>query len=73
MNFWRENVDKILELNDKKVLTGKGSVSNALMEKQVEKVYETFNSMRKRFDAQQTDESEMEELKRLEQEIKNSK
>lgn len=66
-------MDKILELNDKKVLTGKGSVSNALMEKQVEKVYETFNSMRKRFDAQQTDESEMEELKRLEQEIKNSK
>lgn len=73
MDFWRENVDKILELNDKKVLTGKGSVSNALMEKQVEKVYETFNSMRKRFDAQQADESEMEELKRLEQEIKNSK
>jgi hypothetical protein len=73
MDFWRENVDKILELNDKKVLTGKGSVSNALMEKQVEKVYETFNSMRKSFDAQQADESELEELKRLEKEIKRSK
>jgi hypothetical protein len=73
MDFWRENVDKILELNDKKVLTGKGSVSNALMEKQVEKVYETFNSMRKSFDAQKTDESELEELKRLEKEIKRSK
>jgi len=41
--------------------------------KQVEKVYETFNSMRKRFDAQQADESEMEELKKLEKEIKKSK
>lgn len=73
MDFWRENVDKILELNDKKVLTGKGSVSNALMEKKVEKVYETFNSMRKSFEAQQADEIEMEELKRLEKEIKRSK
>jgi archaellum component FlaC len=43
------------------------------MEKQVEKVYETFNSMRKSFDAQKTDESELEELKRLEKEIKRSK
>jgi len=73
MDFWRENVDKILELNDKKVLTGKGSVSNALMEKQVEKVYETFNSMRITFEAQMADESEMEELKKLEKEIKKSK
>ncbi|MDO8951072.1 MAG: virulence RhuM family protein [Draconibacterium sp.] len=73
MDFWRENVDKILELNDKKVLTGKGSVSNALMEKQVEKVYETFNSMRITFEAQMADESEIEELKKLEKEIKKSK
>ncbi len=73
MDFWRENVDKILELNDKKVLKGKGTVSNALMEKKVEKVYETFNSMRKRFDAQKADESEIEELKRLEKEIKRQK
>jgi len=73
MDFWRENVDKILELNDKKVLTGKGSVSNALMEIQVEKVYETFNSMRITFEAQMADESEMEELKKLEKEIKKSK
>ena len=73
MDFWRENVDKILELNDKKVLTGKGSVSNDLMEKKVEKVYETFNSMRITFEAQMADESEMEELKKLEKEIKKSK
>jgi len=73
MDFWRENVDKILMLNDKKVLTGKGSVSNALMEKQVEEIYETFESKRKSFEAQKADESELEELKKLEKEIKNSK
>jgi len=73
MDFWRENVDKILMLNDKKVLTGKGSVSNALMEKQVEEIYETFESKRKSFEAQKADESELEELKKLEKEIKKSK
>jgi hypothetical protein len=73
MDFWRENVDKILELNDKKVLSGKGSVSNALMEKKVEEIYETFESKRKSFEAQKADESELEELKRLEKEIKKSK
>jgi hypothetical protein len=73
MDFWRENVDKILELNDKKVLKGKGSVSNALMEKKVEEIYETFNSMRKSFEAQKADECELEELKKLEKKIKRSK
>ena len=73
MDFWRENVHKILMLNDKKVLKGKGSVSNASMEKKVEKIYETFNSMRITFEAQMADESEMEELKKLEKEIKKSK
>lgn len=28
MNFWKENVDKILNLNDKFILYGKGSISN---------------------------------------------
>jgi hypothetical protein len=73
MDFWRENVDKILILNDKKVLKGKGSVSTALMEKKVEEIYDTFESKRKSFEAQRADENELEELKRLEMEIKRQK
>ncbi len=73
MDFWRDNVDKILILNDKKVLKGKGSVSAALMEKKVEEIYETFESKRKSFEARRADENELEELKRLEMEIKKQK
>lgn len=29
MDFWRDNVDKILVFNEKKILQGKGSISNA--------------------------------------------
>lgn len=73
MDFWRENVDKILALNDKPALTHKGSISNAQMEKMIEKVYEQFDTKRKTDEAQQADAEDMEEIKKLEQEIKNRK
>ncbi|MEZ5045333.1 MAG: virulence RhuM family protein [Saprospiraceae bacterium] len=37
MDFWRENVDKMLDFQDKKILQGAGSISNAQMEEQVKK------------------------------------
>ncbi len=73
MDFWRDNVDKILALNDKLVLQNKGSISNTLMEKQVREIYEQFDARRKAFEAQQADEEEIEELKRLEENIKKTK
>ncbi|AHW61044.1 Uncharacterized conserved protein [Draconibacterium orientale] len=73
MDFWRDNVDKILQLNDKLVLQNKGSISNALMEKQVREIYEEFDTRRKAYDAQQADEEEIEELKKLEENIKKTK
>jgi hypothetical protein len=65
MSFWRENVDKIIEFNDKKVLEGKGSVSNKLMETKVGEVYKQFDQRRKLFDALQADNEEMEEMDKI--------
>jgi hypothetical protein len=73
MNFWKENVDKILDLNDKPILQSKGSISNAQMEEIAEKVYLTFNTKRKTEEARKADAEDLEELKALEQEIKNNK
>jgi hypothetical protein len=73
MNFWRDNVDRILENNDRKVLKGKGSVSNTQMEKKVEEIYETFDARRKALEAQEEDAAELEELKKLEKQIKKNK
>jgi hypothetical protein len=42
------------------------------MEKQVRKIYEQFDARRKAFEAQQADEEEIEELKRLEENIKKN-
>lgn len=73
IDFWRENVDRILDFQDKKILTNPGSISNAEMEKLVSKVYAQFDQRRKEYEAFQADNEDLEELKKLEQEIKSQK
>lgn len=73
MDFWRENVDRIIEFNDKKLLTNRGSISNAQMEKMVEKVYQDFDTKRKQQEAQQADIEDLQDLKILEEEVKMRK
>jgi hypothetical protein len=73
IDFWRENVDRILDFQDKKILTNAGSISKAEMEKLVSKVYVQFDQRRKEYEALQADNEDLEELKKLEQEIKTKK
>lgn len=68
--FWRENVDRILDLNDKKILKGTGSVSKALMEKKVREIYNKFDKRRKAYEAELAD---AQDLKEIEEEVKSSK
>jgi hypothetical protein len=69
-NFWKENIDKIIELNDKVVLKHKGSISHLEMENQLESTYKIFESKRKTEDAKLADAQDLEELKALENKIK---
>jgi hypothetical protein len=73
MHFWEENIDKIILLNDKQVLSHNGTISHVEMEKQVDIIYEKFNAQRKKLDAKEADEMDMEELKQLENKIKQGK
>jgi hypothetical protein len=63
INFWKENVDKILEFNERSVLRHAGSISNAQMEEKVKQIYELFDKKRKAFEAEQADLEDLEELK----------
>ena len=71
MNFWKTNVDRIIEFNDKKVLDHKGKVSHSQMEKNVDAIYEKFNAEGKQVESQKADEQDLEELKQLEDKLKN--
>jgi len=73
IDFWRENVDKILDLHDKKILKNAGSISKSEMEKLVNEVYVNFDKRRKEYEAIEADKEDLEELRKLEQEIKQKK
>ena len=70
MSFWKENMDRILEFNDKKVLAGKGAISNAEMEQKVREIYSEFDDRRKAYEADLADKQDVEEVEAI---IKNHK
>jgi len=73
IDFWKQNVDRILEFNDKQVLKHAGSISNAEMERRVRSIYEQFDAKRKTLEAKDADLKDLEELKNIEEEIKAKK
>jgi len=72
IKFWQENVDRIIEFNDKELLSHKGSISKIQMEKQVNDIYGKFNAKRKTTDAKLADKQNFEELKQLEEKLKKN-
>src|SRR5574344_1221228 len=65
LDFWKENVNRLLEFQGKNVLSNKGSISNTSMETIVTKRYEEFNQRRKLEDAKNADKDDIEELNKL--------
>lgn len=73
LNFWRNNIDALLNFQNKDVLKTAGTVSNKQMEQIVDAVFEDFNQRRKLYAAQQEDKNDDDELKALESRINNRK
>jgi len=62
MQYWRDNVDKLLTFNDKPILNHVGRVSHAQMEQKVSEMYELFDSRRKQEQAIEADAEDLREL-----------
>lgn len=73
IGFWKENIDKIIALNDKEILNHTATISHLEMEHKVDLIYEKFNAQRKINDAKEADDFDLIELKQLETQIKNVK
>ena len=73
MSFWKGNVDRILEFNDRKVLKDAGSIGNAQMEEKVKEIYGQYDAQRKAFEALTADNLDMEELERSIKKTKGKK
>lgn len=71
MDFWRKNVDIIIQSNDYSLLQGKGTATKQQMEQLAQTEYEQFDTRRKAYEAQLADIQDEEELKQIETQIKN--
>ena len=69
LDYWRKNVDNLLTFQEKDILRGMGSISNAEAEDIVKGIYDTFNAKRKQLDAQQADAEDIKMLEDLEKSI----
>lgn len=71
LDFWRKNVDQLLEFNGRKILIGQGRISNEEMERHVRETYATFDQRRKSYDARLADTTDDSDLKTIENTIKH--
>jgi hypothetical protein len=73
MKFWHENVDKILEFQEKDVLRNAGSISHKQMKAMALETYDQFDKCRKSFEALEADQTDLEELKKLEEKLRKKR
>lgn len=70
LEFWRNNVDKMLAFNDQAILEGAGSVGHEDMKKIAHERYDAFDQKRRIAEAEAADAADLKELEQLEQSIK---
>ena len=71
LDFWRNNIDRMLAFNDQAVLEGAGSVSRENMEKVARERYEVFDQQRRIAEAEAADAADLKEIEQLEQDLKH--
>ena len=71
LDFWRNNVDRMLAFNDQAILEGAGSVSRESMEKVARERYEVFDQQRRIAEAEAADAADLKEIEQLEQDLKH--
>ncbi|MBR7791170.1 virulence RhuM family protein [Undibacterium sp. FT147W] len=68
LDFWRSNVDKLLEFNDKPILRNAGKISNDQMKQIAKTRYDSFDAARREAEARTAD---ADDLQMLEAVVKN--
>ncbi len=73
LDYWRVNVDRMLEFNEQIVLEGPGSVSTEQMKQIARERYEDFDANRRRQEAIEADLEDLKAIEDLEKDIKRKK
>lgn len=70
LDYWRQNVDRLLEFNDKPVLQGRGKISNEKMKAVVHEQYEEFDAARRQAQVLAADAEDLNALEVVEKQVK---
>ncbi len=70
LDYWRENVDRLLAFNDRAVLRGAGEVSHTAMKTLAHERYEVFDAQRRTAEAAAADGEDLKVLEAAEKTIK---
>lgn len=73
LDYWRKNVDRLLEFNEKAVLTHNGSISRETMERIASERFDAFDASRRLAEAQQADTEEIAELEQIEKQLEQKR
>jgi len=71
LDFWRNNVDKMLEFNDQSILEGAGSISHEHMKKVAVDRYEAYDQQRRISEARAADDADLKEIEQLEKDLQH--
>ena len=69
LDYWRSNVDRLLDFNDKPVLKGPGRVSHEQMKLHAETAYDCFDAKRRTQEAQEADAADLREIEDVEKHL----
>lgn len=70
LDYWRKNVDRMLEFNEQPVLDGAGSVSREQMKEIAEGRYADFDAKRRQAEAIEADAEDLKAIEELARELK---
>jgi hypothetical protein len=73
LDFWRENVVKLLAFNDQPILEGPGSVSHEDMKRLAHERYDAFAANRRSAEALAADAEDLREIEELEDKLNQTK
>lgn len=73
LDYWRRNVDRLLEFNDRPILDGAGAISHDQMKAIAVDRYERFDDNRRRAEARQADAEDIKALEEIEKQAKEKR
>ena len=73
LDFWRKNLDRMLEFNDQRVLKGQGRISHDEMKEIAHERYETFDQSRREAEALSAEAEDLKQIEDLEKKLKSKK